>query len=204
MNTNIIRGIGRLTELRKLCLHGESVKDMDSEWLTIILESFRDLEALSLGSVPKLTEADIGRIRQLVKLKSLNLGYSPQLTERSLERGIGSPNMELLTLRFGGSLTDAGLALIAANHHRLKRFVLVRCEKVTPAGLLTLLESETSLQKLFLGEVPVEDDFLDALAELCPRLRWLGIFPSRLIISDSALERFTKRRPTVNVQSEVF
>lgn len=183
-----------LRDLRSLKLDFE----INSEGLDLICETFRKLETLHLESCGELTDADGLKFRLMEHLKDLRISYCSRFSDSAFEKGLGSPAME--NLKVGSiSLTDTGLAHIAAHHGRLEKLTLTGCKKVTDAGLASILRRGRHLRKLRLDDCPsISTGCPEELENFCPRLRSLKI--SRTPMQSQAFDLFRRRRPFVDVK----
>ncbi|MCR9243897.1 MAG: hypothetical protein NXI31_02620 [bacterium] len=163
-----------------------SFQDTCSPELFAGLLQCEHLETLNLGSADGLQGREAGRaIARLTQVKSvtvagssidhealigltesktivdLALGGDVECTDSILARVAKMPALRRLTLPLSHSITDAGMAVLAAT--KLEHFALPHPEKITSAGLRHLPRSLTSL----IGEAgPFDASVLDRLDNL--------------------------------------
>ena len=165
--------------------------------LDIICGSFENLEELRLDGLWDLTDADGVKLRRLKNLRELRLHGGMEFTDLTFKEGLGSSALKELEI-FQSRLTDAGLASIASNHKMLRLISLSYCHKITDAGIIFLLEREPLLQKLIVEYCKsLRGRWLEALGNLCPRLRFLKTFGDYEGLE--VLSEFRARRPGVRL-----
>lgn len=170
--------------------------DMVPEWIGVICENLKKLRSLHLGDCRKLAEVDGAKFCRLRELRSLRFKNAVGFTDRTFENGVGSPDMKTLELDGCWTLSDVGLANIAAHHTKLEEFFLLGCERISDSGLVLLLQSTPLLKKLSIIDCStVTDHFIEKLENLCPRLNHFHIH--KCSTSDLARNTFRTRRPTV-------
>ena len=150
-----LRGLSRL---KQAYVFGPGVDDD-------VLESLSrspELEALGLmGS--RVTDAGLGRLAGLVKLRSLNLVDLPGVTDAGIGRLVPSlPALAFLELG-GTDITDAALASVC-RAPSLKKLDLSKT-RVTDAGLSHLV-GLAGLEDLWLGDTAITDEGLEKIAGL--------------------------------------
>lgn len=193
IDKSVLRGLARLKHLRKLVIESQN---MNSVWFGTICENFTGLRELSLRGVEKLTDADGMKLCRLKELTTLRFEGGYGFTDKTFVNGVGSPTMSFLDL-CGCSLTDNGLASIAARHGHLKTLYLLSCKKITGAGLVALLQREPKLELLHIERCDsLGDEWIAEMENLCPRLRRLSVqCPVRFHVA----VRFARRRPSIEV-----
>lgn len=190
----VFRGLVNLKNLKTLRWFG----GMTSESFDIICTNFEKLEELSLADGWGLSDDNgvkLNRLKHLEILEIRGIGF----TDRTFEEGLVSRKVELLELH-SCTLTDGGLASIAARHGRLRGLCLYYCDSITNAGLLALLHREPILELLELRACDaLTDEFLEALhGNVCPRLE--NIVLSQCPFSVQAVKAFKSKRPLVYVK----
>lgn len=189
----VFRSIASLKELRSLEV-GSS--EFTSECFSIIVEKFVKLEKLHLHESRMLTDEDGVKFCRLQNLKDLKLAQAWGFTDETFEKGLGSPAMERIDL-FDCSLTDVGLASLAAKHASLRELVLAKCRKITDAGVASLLRNLPVLRFFdVLGGPSLGVDAIGLLlGDECPRLT--SLFVNEL--SDGVGDLIRGRRPRLHL-----
>lgn len=219
LTPDALSGLGRLQNLRCVSMVGSKVDDrffrsiaclkdlrslaadakMSPESFGVIWRNFENLGKLHLENCKKLTDAMGVRFRSLKNLNNLLIGKGKKFTNVTFFNGLGSSEMSKLCL-YDCSMTDIGLASIAAHHRRLRALSLADCDEITDAGLTHLLRSEPLLQNLMIeGCSRLTDVWIRELETTCPRLQCLSLTETR--IKYRVARRFKERRPSVDVFS---
>jgi hypothetical protein len=97
----------------------------------------RQLTALSLGSIERMTDADVGRLSGLHDLERLTIHEAPRITDRGVAGLAGLPHLRAVALHTVPRLTDAALATLAALPG-LETLSLRCTGKMTEEGLAAL------------------------------------------------------------------
>ncbi|XP_003741827.1 F-box/LRR-repeat protein 20-like [Galendromus occidentalis] len=189
---SVFQNIRYLEDIRSLRVECRKFKP---DCFAVIVENLKKLEQLHLQACQALTDSDGVKLRNLKRLKVLRLWDAFRLTDLTFEHGVGSSDMEELSL-LDCSLSDVGLASIAAHHGRLKKLSFKYCARITDAGMTSLLRREPFLRTLMVMFCSsITEVTLSALEGLCPHLDFVDF--SDCQIGFLALHQFAQRRPTV-------
>lgn len=172
-----LSGLGGLPELKRIRITW-GLRDED---LTRLVQTAPGLEVVDL-SVANVTDAGLGELPKLEKLRVLTLVDAKQITDNGLKNLSQISSLEELDLS-GTNVTDAGLKHLTAlpNLHTLG---LRDLDSITDAGLSSLA-GISSLEELDLSGTGLAEAGLRELGEL-PNLRVLRL-RENIGITDEAI-----------------
>lgn len=165
--------------------------------LTILTQTWTDLETLHLKNAAQLTDQDLQALNALLhitelhlsgckqlsgasfehfsaSLRSLDLSQCPVLNDAGLQQLGGAHQLEFLNLSGCPQITDDGLCSLLANE--LKTLELEGCVLITDKTLARLATQSPVLEQLTLSHCPlITEGGIKKLVEACPTLRRIGL-----------------------------
>jgi hypothetical protein len=175
-----LANLKRLTGLKRIHSCGPVLSDAGLAHIGAVAQ-LEDLHVQS-GHALNFSDAGLGRLRGLTRLRKLELGSGDQITDRGLEQLGGLKQLQDLYLP-GQRITDAGLAHLRGL--RQLHYLNLHGAPITDAGLRTLGEL-SQLHTLGLDDARITDAGLDHLKGL-GQLECLGLDRTR--ITDAGLGR---------------
>ncbi len=160
LDDNGLVHISAIKDLRHLNLAG--CLKLSAKTLSLILSGCRNLEFLSMGSVPAVNDQVLEIIAHHPNIHSLVLDGCAGISDvgiTALAKARGSA-LKSLSIAYCERVTDVGLQALADNCHNIEVLNLYSVTKVTNKGVASVLATCTNLQSLNLSLITGVTDFL--------------------------------------------
>lgn len=184
--------VDEVSELRQLTtLSLASVHKMNDDQLGQLAD-LKNLQELYLHEAVKISDQGIANLASLRNIRLLSLTMMPKLTDRTIITLAAFPRLETLFLRCTGKITDKGLADLAAARS-LTTLHLDFARNLTGECLLDLVR-RLPLKELWVKSSPaLTDEHLLKLAEH-PTLKSFGISGCKNVTNEGR-KALTEARP---------